>query len=214
MKHEHHGESGHSGHSGLHECHSHKERFQNPNINNCVTLRMLVYNNHQFSNVSDVEKVEIWKVDDQNPHDKDKMMLVQTIDGSFISHDGEGRYSIEVFLEEPLYVIGKYIDIWHMAFASRDEENRQVAQIDATFEIVRDLWFTTPSPIIYDFTFAFKPNKFMKGCKQHLIVNITPNVPTASDMVQYYTALATVAPLRISIAQKCGDCVPAEKDLR
>jgi hypothetical protein len=175
---------------------------------------MLVYNNHQFSDVSYVEKVEIWKLDDHEPQNVSKRSLVQIVEGSFVSHDGDGRYSVEVFLEEPLYVIGKYVDIWHMAFASKDEEKFQIAQIDAAFEIARDLWFTTPSPIIYDFTFAFKPNRFMQGCKQHIIVNITPNVPTATDMQAYYANMATVSPLRISIAQRCGDCVPVEKDLR
>lgn len=191
-----------------------KERFQNPNVNDTATLRMLVYNNHQFSDVNSVDKVEIWKIDDLDPNDLDKRTLVQTIDGTNVSHDGDGQYSIEVFLEEPLYVIGKYVDIWHMAFATHDQDACQIAKIDATFEIVRDLWFTTPSPIIYDFSFAFKPNKFVQGCKQHIVVNITPNVPTATEMQEYYANMATVSPLRISIAQKCGDCVPAEEDLR
>ena len=191
-----------------------KDRFQNPNVNDTVTLRMLVYNNHQFSDVNSVDKVEIWKIDDLNPNDFDKRTLTQTIGGANVSHNGDGQYSVEVFLEEPLYVIGKYVDVWHMAFATHDQDAFQIAKIDATFEIVRDLWFTTPSPIIYDFSFAFKPNKFVQGCKQHIIINITPNIPTATEMQEYYANMATVSPLRISIAQRCGDCVPAEEDLR
>jgi hypothetical protein len=190
------------------------ERFQNPKVNDTVTLRMLVYNNHQFSDVNSVDKVEIWKIDDLNPNDFDKRTLVQTIDGTNVSHDGDGQYSVEVYLEEPLYVIGKYVDIWHMAFATHDQNACQIAKIDAIFEIVRDLWFTTPSPIIYDFSFAFKPNKFVQGCKQYIVINITPNVPTATEMQEYYANMATVSPLRISIAQRCGDCVPVEEDLR
>ena len=191
-----------------------KERFQNPNVTDTVILRMLVYNNHQFSDVNSVEKVEIWKIDDLDPQNIDKRTLVQTVTGTDISHDGDGQYSVEVFLEEPLYTIGKYIDIWYMAFATHDQDACQVAPIDAMFEVVRDIWFTSPSPIIYDFSFSFRPNKFVQGTKQHIIINITPNAPTASEMQAYYANMATISPLRISIAQRCGNCVPAEEDLR
>ena len=33
-------------------------------------------------------------------------------------------------------------------------------------------------------------------------------------MARYYENLAIVSPLKISITQVCGDCLPAEEDLR
>jgi len=191
-----------------------KERFQNPNIGDTVILRMLIYNNNQASDVNGVDKIEIWKVNDQDPNNVDKRTLVQTIDGATVTHDGEGAYSVEVFLEEAVYCIGRYVDVWYMSFDRQQQEQCTIAQIEAMFQIQRELWFTSPSPIVFDCTFSFRPNKLMQGSKQHLIINVTPNVPTASELEAYYRNLAIVSPLRISIAQHCGECVPAEEDLR
>jgi hypothetical protein len=41
-----------------------------------------------------------------------------------------------------------------------------------------------------------------------------PNVPTAGDLRAYYENIAIVSDLSISIEQNCGECIPAEQDLR
>jgi hypothetical protein len=46
------------------------------------------------------------------------------------------------------------------------------------------------------------------------MIEISPNVPTAGELRQYYENLAIVSDLKISIEQRCGDCLPSEQDLR
>jgi hypothetical protein len=69
-------------------------------------------------------------------------------------------------------------------------------------------------PPIYDFNFRFRPNRLRKGTKRYILIEITPNVPRGSDIQSYYENLAVVSNLRVSIEMECGDCIPAEKDLR
>ena len=115
-----------------------------------------------------------------------------------------------VTAEEPSYTIGKYTDRWTVTF----EDTEPDGTIDNWFEIYPDLWYTTPIPVVYDFNFMFRPNRLRKGSKQYLLVDISPNVPTGSDLCRYYENLAIVADVSISIEQFCGPCVPEESDLR
>jgi hypothetical protein len=187
-----------------------KERYQNPRVGDDINLRLLIYNANQFADINSIQKVEIWKLDDVDPCDK--KTLIQTIDGASVSHNDTGQYSIQFNAEDNVYTVGKYVDVWYCIF--EEHETYNVATIENKFEIVRDLWFTSPSPIIYDFSFSFRPNKIVQGSKQYLIVNIVPNVPRASDMETYYRNIAIASPLRISISRRCGDCLPQEEDLR
>ena len=57
-------------------------------------------------------------------------------------------------------------------------------------------------------------NRVRKGERRWLTVDIVPNVPTASYLQRYYTNLSVASPVRIFIEKRCGDCVPAERDLR
>lgn len=187
-----------------------KERYQNPRVGDDLNLRLLIYNSNQLTDINSVKKVEIWKLDDSDPCNLEKRSLIETVES--INHDDTGQYSIQISLTDSVYTVGRYVDVWYCIF--EDHEAYNTATIENTFEIVRDLWFTSPSPIIYDFTFSFRPNKFVQGTKQYLIVNIVPNVPRASEMEAYYRNIAVTAPLRISISRKCGDCLPQEEDLR
>ncbi len=191
-----------------------KERYQNPRIGDELNLRLLVYNNNEAADVDLIEKVEIWKIDDNDPDNVSKRTLIETVDGDDVTHTRTGEYEVQITLSSPAYCIGKYTDIWYTGFETEESEECQIATIPNTFEIVRDLWFTSPSPLIYDFTFAFRPNKIRQGAKQYLIVNVIPNVPKASALEAYYKNIATVSPLKISIEQRCGDCLPDEQDLR
>jgi len=191
-----------------------KERYQNPNVGDTVKLRMLVMNNHQFSNVHSIDRVEIWRLDETNPMDVDLRTKVEEYDGDAVKRNEEGHYYLNVVLEDTLYCVGKHVDIWYMSFEDYEANQCQIAPIENNFEIVRDLWITTPVPFVYDFNFSFMPNKIPQGAKQYLIIKVTPNVPHASDLNRYYNSIAISSPLKITIRQRCGDCMPAEADLR
>lgn len=188
-----------------------KERYQNPAINDIVKLRLFTYNSNVLADVT-VEQINIYYLDpaeitDENP---DGRRLVETIDASAATDEDVGTKLLEVELEEAKYVIGTYLDVWTV-HVSDSEPSFEIAQ---TFEVYPNLWYSTPIPVVYDFNFHFTPNKFRKGSKQYLIIEIVPNVPTAGDLRQYYENLAIVSDLLISIEYTCGECLPAEKDLR
>lgn len=191
-----------------------RERYQVPVIGDNLTLRLLVYNQNQFASVYAIDRVEIWKLDDCNPKDVSARRLIKTINGSDVTQDDIGKYHVSVDLEDRLFLIGKYVDVWYLSFEQFESDEDHIAPVENEFEIYRDLWFTSPVPIIYDFTFSFRPNKLMQGSKQYLIVNVKPNVPTASTLEAYYENLASISPIYISIAKRCGECIPAEEDLR
>jgi hypothetical protein len=186
-----------------------KERNQNIVIGNDVTLRLFTYNSNQRQSVNSVEIVEIYYLDagfvtDDNPEGR---RLVDTVTG--ITLVEEGQYSIEISLEEEKYVIGKYIDVWYVNF-----DSMQSGTVTNEFRVIPDLWFASDLPIIYDFSFGFRPNRVRYGEKRWINIEIIPNVPNISDLKRYYANLAVASPLRIWIEKNCGDCVPQEKDLR
>lgn len=188
-----------------------KERFQNPVVGDTLNLRMFTYNSNNFRNVSAIDKVELFvhdktEISAENPQG---LRLVQTVDGGDVTTDSEGQYHVEVLIDDNYYTIGKYIDRWHILF-----ETESSAEVNNFFEIYPDLWYTTPIPVVYDFNFSFRPNRLRKGSKQYLLINILPNVPTATDLGRYYENLAIVSNIRISIEQFCGPCTPQEADLR
>jgi hypothetical protein len=189
-----------------------KERYQNPVVADTVNLRLFSYNSNNFADFDSIEKVDIYYMDpeevaDDNPEGR---RLVETFDGAAVTLEATGQHLLEVELAEDLYVIGKYIDIWTVNVS----DNQPSGAIEHVFQVYPALWYTTPMPVVYDFQFHVQPNKFRKGSKQYLIIEIIPNVPTAGELRAYYENLAIVSDLKISIEQHCGDCLPAEQDLR
>lgn len=189
-----------------------KERYQNPAIGDSVNLRLFTYNSNNLADLQSISKVDIYVLerDNASADNPDGRRLVETIDGSAVTLEDTGTHLISIDLPQNEFTIGRYLDIWTVSF-SNDEPD---ATVEQCFEIYPNLWYTTPIPIVYDFSFRFQPNKFRSGSKQYLIIEILPNVPTASDLRQYYENLAIVSDLKISIEQKCGDCLPSEQDLR
>ncbi len=146
-------------------------------------------------------------ISDFNP---DGRRLVETFNSAAVTLESVGTHLLQALLEEKKYTIGRYVDVWRVTTSS--EQPSQA--IEQCFEVYPDLWYTTPIPIVYDFSFHFQPNKFRQGSIQFLIIEINPNVPTAGELRAYYENLAIVSDLKLSIEHKCGDCLPAEKDLR
>ena len=190
-----------------------KERFQNPVLGDDLTLRMFTYNSNNRANISEIESVEIFYLDRENisEDNPDGRRLVHTVTPAEVTQVEVGQYAFTIHLEQAEYTIGKYIDEWHVFF----EEYQPVSTvIDNSFQILPDLWYADTLPIVYDFSYTFRPNKIRKGSKRFLIVEITPNVPTATDLLRYYENLAIVSPLRINIEMECVPCMPEEQDLR
>lgn len=190
-----------------------KERMQNPACGDTVTLRLFVYNSNAPASVESVVRVDIYFLDphavtSENP---DGRTLVESVPGTSVTQDDTGKYSLELALTHPLYTIGRYVDSWVLNFEDTDCDP---SAVENTFSIYPDLWFTAPQPPVYDFNFTFTPNKIVKGSKRHLIIRIWPNVPKGSDIEPYYTNLAIVSDLRVSVSLACGACVPEEEDLR
>lgn len=194
-----------------------KERNQNIVVGDDLNLRLFTYNSNHRQSVDSVEKVEIYYLENSencssNSCDSAKenqKILVATIEGADVTLVEEGQYSIEINLEEQVYVIGKYVDVWHVNF-----DGSQSGAVSNEFNIIPDLWFASDLPIIYDFKFGFRPNRIRYGEKRWINVEVVPNVPNISDLKRYYANLAVSSPIRIWIEKSCGDCVPKEKDLR
>lgn len=188
------------------------ERRQNPHVNDHINLRMLVFNGNMPANIHSVVKVEIfiydqYAVTDTNP---DGRRLVQTIDGSEVINYQEGSYLLNVHLEADTYVIGKYVDVWTIK-PSVDEPELTIEQI---FRIYPSIWYTAPTPAVFDFNFGIRPNSLRKGSKQYLGIEIIPNVPNVEELRRYYESMAIEGTLKITIVQVSGHCLPKEEDLR
>lgn len=188
-----------------------KERYQNPVVGDTVNLRMFSLNGNNYADFSSVEKVEIYYMDpeevtEDNPEGR---RFVERFYEASVTLEDTGKYVLPVDLSD-LYVIGQYIDVWTVNVA----EGEPSGNIEHMFQIYPALWYTTPMPIVYDFNFHCQPNKFRKGSKQYLQIEIIPNVPTAGDLRAYYENLAIASDMLIFVEQHCGECLPEEQDLR
>ena len=190
-----------------------KERLQNPTCGDTVNLRFFTYNSNNRRDVKEITEVNIYRIDDslRNASNPEGLILVQTISGANVVKEATGQYLLQVLLDPDLYIIGDYRDVWSIVFEDGECATAEVAN---HFKIYSDLWFTSPIPPIYDFNFNFRPNRLRKGSKRYLLIQITPNVPRGADILPYYENLAIVSDIRVSMEIACGECVPAEQDLR
>lgn len=189
-----------------------KERGQNPVIGDTVVLRLFTYNSNSRVDISDVSKVEIYFLDleERSASNPDGRRLIETFESEDIIRSDTGEYYVQVEAESAKYTIGNYLDIWTITPVEGGDSVEQAYN----WAIYPNLFFATPLPVVYDFQFRFRPNRIRQGSKRYLIIEIVPNVPDQGDLVRYYTNLAIVSPLKISIEQACVECMPQEQDLR
>lgn len=159
---------------------------------------------------TDLDGIAVWNVGDWVAFNGIAWTKILAAQATEIIHEGEGEYSVTVTLADTVYTIGDYRDVWELEI----EEDQPVSHIENRWQVLPDLWYAGPEPILYDFSFGFRPNRIRVGSKQYLTVDVRPNVPTAPDLDRYYKMLAIATPLKISIEMACGECVPAERDLR
>lgn len=190
-----------------------KERYQNPTCGDTVTLRLFTFNSNNRSDVQEITEVNIYFMDpdQRTPENPEGLVLVNTIPGTSVTKTGTGEYSVSLYLDPEEYSIGFYKDVWSIVFQSGE---CATAEVPNQFQVYSQLWFTTPTPPVYDFNFNFRPNRIRKGSKRYLIIMITPNVPKGADILPYYENLAINANIRISMEIACGECLPPEQDLR
>ncbi len=187
-----------------------KERNQNAVCNDTVVLRLFQYNENAPSAVDAIEKVEVYFLDpfNRSADNPDGRRLLQTV--TSVTVDATGQYSIEVPLTSPLYTIGDYLDVWHITYEAGECPGKK----EFEFSVGADKWYANTEPYLWSFAFAFRPNKFRKNERKNIVVEVTPNVPHISDLERYYADLATFPSLYVTLAMRCGECVPAEQDLR
>jgi hypothetical protein len=191
-----------------------KERNQNPVVGDSLNLRMFTYNSNHRQAVNSVDQVEIFQLDstcitEDNPEGRRLITNIDSSDVEEVGDDFGGHYKINLNLEDQVFTIGKYVDVWHVKF-----NEMQSGTVTNEFRIISDLWYASDMPIVYDFSYGFRPNRVRKGERRWLTVDVVPNVPNANDLQRYYVNLALCSPIRIFIEKSCGECVPKEKDLR
>ncbi len=178
-----------------------KERFQNPVIGDVVRLRLFIYNSNNLADPFNLREVDIYVLD---PHatsetNPDGRCFLLTIDSSSIVRECQGNYYVDVTLDRNIFTIGKFLDVWKITLLDGEEESC----IENCFQVYSQLWYTTPIPVVYDFDFNFQPNRIRKGSRKYIQIEITPNVPTATDLKRYYENLAIVSNLKISMERTC-----------
>jgi hypothetical protein len=193
---------------------SEKERNQNPVVGDLLNLRLFTYNSNHRQSLDSIDSVEIYQLDstaveEDNP---EGLRLVRTFGPSEVeevSDEFGGHYRVQVLLEDMVFPVGNYVDMWNVSFNAN-----QSGKVTNTFKVVSNLWYASDMPIVYDFSYGFRPNRIRNGERRWLTVDIIPNVPSSSDLEKYYMNLSVASPVRIFIEKRCGECVPKERDLR
>lgn len=185
-----------------------KERYQNPAQGDTVRLRLFVFNSNNKADPTEIRSVSIYFLDpssisDYNPCGR---CLLTTI--TDIQQDCLGSFYVDVYIDPDIFSIGNFVDVWDISFDSEQE-----TEVVNRFEVYSSLWYSSPIPVVYDFTFYFRPNKIRKGEKKFIQIEIEPLVPTATDLQRYYENLAIVSCLKISIEKTCNSCGGAFSDL-
>jgi hypothetical protein len=195
-------------------------RNQNPVIGDTIALKLYSRNSNNFADLYNIDHIDIMlencPVECANDHNPNPIAahkvdtLIQTIPGSEVKKCCTGIYDVNLVTSAPTYVVGNYHDVWYVQFTEQDV----LSPFRQDFKLNPDLWVLSGTPVVYSFDFRFTPNRIRKGSKKHLVIQIIPNVPRATDLFKYYENIAISSELRINIELNCGQCVPQEADLR
>lgn len=181
-----------------------RERYQRPVLGDTVKLKILVYSSNQKANAHQVLGVTIFylDIDQRSEGNPDGRIEVAAVLPANISNDAPGEYSVDLELNQVDFRIGDYVDRWEFLFEDADN---YPGIIENDFTVYRDLWYTSPKPLIYELGFNLSPNKIVQGTRKYLRVDLDVYAPDASTREAYYYSLATMADVHISIVQDEGE---------
>lgn len=130
-----------------------KERNQNPVIGDNVNLKLFFYNSNNFASVYNISEINVYYLDPDaiSCTNLEGRTLIETIPGTNVSNPQTGEYLLDLYLNPLLYTgTGRYIDSWIVTLESTDTIPTTFEQL---FTIYPDLWYVSPIPIVYDFSF-------------------------------------------------------------
>ena len=183
-----------------------KERFQSVTLNEEINLDFYSYQNNSLIDVESIQKIEIYFLDPSqvsktNPQGR---RIKQVIQPGSITNIATGHYRTTIALDDSLFEVGNYIDVWYVKFNDYDPK---YIKIENQFVVSTDLRETWDKPFVYDITFAFNPKKIMLGSKKYLKIQFYPTIPIEKDILdRFYFNLKTTQNLYIRIEQieGCG----------
>ncbi len=190
-----------------------KERYQSSVLGDTINLDFYAYNNNNLVYVYEIQKVEIYFLDPSQITDnnKDGKRIKEILYPPDIIHLSTGHYRSELELNDNLYEIGKYVDIWYVKF---NEYEQTFSKITNNFEIHRELNQTHDRPFLYDIHFSFSPKKIVKNSKRYLKIGFYPTVHSdigtkslpQDQLDQFYYNLKTCGNLyiKIEMIEGCG----------
>jgi len=152
---------------------SEKQRFQTTVLRDTINLDFYAYNNGELVDVYFIQKVEVFFLDSTqiNPSNQDGRRIKKVFDQDEIIKIGTGHYRVQLYLDDSLYEIGNYIDVWKVKFNDYD---KQYYNNENQFKIYTDLRETSGEPFLYKIDYKFSPYKVVKGSKQYIQVEYYP----------------------------------------
>lgn len=152
-----------------------KERYQSPTLGDVLNLDFYSYNNNSLTSVQEFSNIDVYFLDptqvtENNPQGR-RIKLIITPNN--ITEISTGHYRAQITLDDNLFEIGNYIDVWRLKFNNYDNN---FIKVENQFKIHTDLRETQDRPYIYDVTWSFSPKKIVLYSKQYLKIGFFPAI--------------------------------------
>lgn len=195
-----------------------KQRFQSTVLGDTINLDFYAYNNGELVDVYFIQKVEVYFLDSTqvSPSNQDGRRIKKIFAHDEIIKVSTGHYMVQLYLDDSLYEIGNYIDVWKVKFNDYD---KQYYNNENQFKIYTDLRETSGAPFLYKIDYKFSPYKIIRGSKQYVQVEYYPVINKDDQkttqlediMNKFYYNLKTTSGLyiRIEMIEGCNyntDC--------
>lgn len=152
-----------------------KERYQSPVLGDTLNLDFYSYNNNSLTSVNELGNIEVYFLDktqlsDNNPNGK-RIKLIITPNN--ITELSTGHYRAQINLDDNLFEIGDYIDVWNIKFNDYDST---FYKVENQFRIHTDLRETHDRPFVYDVSWSFNPKKIILYSRRYLKIAFKPSI--------------------------------------
>jgi hypothetical protein len=183
-----------------------KERYQSLTLGDDVNLDFYSYQNNSLINVSEIQKIEVYFLDPNNitSSNIDGRSIKKIIPSTDITQINTGHYRAVLTIDDNLYEIGDFIDVWFVRYNTFDSDFFPVINQFKVFSDLRETW---DRPFVYDVDFSFDPKKIVSGNKKYIRIGFFPNIQIEKDIIdRFYFNLKTTGNLFIRIEQieGCG----------